>query len=135
MEEENLQSLTQKFKNSYQLKNSETDYLKQLMHMEEAHIISNDAKLTMLVEEVDFFIYEYIRSANMFRFTNDLLNKDRARVISDQLYLLHQFFTFLLEQTCYSKSVFCDENTLTLLFESAEKMEGTLDKYAKYVFQ
>jgi hypothetical protein len=89
----------------------------------------------MLVEEVEFFIKEYSRSANMFRFTNDLLNKDRARVLSDQLFLLHHFFVFLLDEIHAKTCVFCDENTLTLIYESIKLMENSLEKYARFVFQ
>jgi hypothetical protein len=71
----------------------------------------------------------------MFRFTNDLLNKDRARVINDQLFLLHQLFVFLLDEVHYSKALFCDENTLTMMYEAIQKMERSLEKYAPFVFQ
>jgi hypothetical protein len=135
IKEETLEALINKFVNHYKVSQAGIAYLKELIKLEDGVKISNDAKLTMVVQEVGFFIKEYQRSANMFRFTNDLLNKDRARVINDQLHLLHKFFVFLLEQVHYKESIFCDENTLTLLFESVTKMEKIIERYSAYIFQ
>ncbi len=135
IKEETLNSLIEKFAQVFNIRKGQWEYLTELIKLEDEVKISNDAKLTMVVQEVGFFIKEYQRSANMFRFTNDLLNKDRARVINDHLHLLHKFFAFLLEEVHNKISIFCDENTLTLLFESASNIEKALEKYAQYVFQ
>ncbi len=131
----NLDDLTQRFGEAFKISSTQSDYLRDLIDINEEVALTTDTQLTMLVEEVDFFIKEYSRSANMFRFTNDLLNKDRARVLSDHLFLLHQFFVYLLDEVQAKASVFCDENTLTQIYESVKLMENTLEKYAKFVFQ
>jgi len=133
-QELSLEKLLEKFNAEYNLNKSDYEYLIELIKTSEHQELSNDAKLAILVEEVEFFLEKYIKSANRFRFFNDLLNKDRARVIKDQLSIIQHFFSYLLSEIEITKVPFCDENTLVLIFEAHQKMEDTLDKYGKYVF-
>jgi hypothetical protein len=135
MKEISIEELTDRFQATYGITNTQMEYLGNIIKMEHNDYVTNDAALTMMVEEVGFFIKEFIRSANMFRFTNDLLNKDRARVLNDNLSLIHLFFVFLLDEVHSKNNVFCNEDTLTIIFEAVNTMESSLEKYAKYVFQ
>lgn len=125
-----IKDFAQDFLLENKLSAEEQLYFQELIPFYSGKDISIEVYIQMLNETASFRVGEMARLIKQFLLLNDLLAKDNARIIKEQLILFRRFFHHLLI-VLHKHPV--DESTRNRLDYVIIKIDTYLKKYAPYL--
>lgn len=125
-----ISDVINKFFFKEKLTHTEQYYLKELMpQSEEDEALSVDKHTEMYNEIASFYTGEYAQYVKQYLLLNDLLAKDHARIIREELSLFRKFFSFLSHELENNQT---PVDTLKRLEYVIVKIDTYLKKYSAY---
>ena len=112
------------------LSRSEQLYLQELMPSNIGKPLTIEEHIELFNEVASFYTGEFARLIKKYLLMNNLLEKDNARILKEELLLFKNFFDFLLTRTHETQ---INESTLKRLEYVILKIDKYLKKYSIYL--
>lgn len=103
--------------------------LKNLLPFEAQKDLSLEDAICLFNEAASFYSGEFAQQIKRFLFLNDLLAKDQARILRDQLLIFKKFFHHILDKSLEIE----EELTVKRLKYVILKIDAYLNKYDPYL--
>lgn len=112
------------------LSRSEQLYLQELMPSNVGKVLTIEEHIELFNEVASFYTGEFARLIKQYLLMNNLLDKDNARILKEELLLFKNFFDFLMKRT---QETVIQESTLKRLEYVILKIDKYLKKYSIYL--
>lgn len=128
--EELIKQIVQDFVFREKLSSTEQLYMQQLVPFDTEREFTLNEYLDSFREIASFYSGELAKNIKQYLLLNDLLAKDNARSIKEELMLFRRFFHFLLQEIKSKKITEINEKRLDYVIL---KIDAYLKKYLPYI--
>ncbi|HCL56390.1 MAG TPA: hypothetical protein DHW82_05210 [Spirochaetia bacterium] len=125
-----IETLIQNFFFKERLSTTEQMYLQEVIPIEAEKDISIETYIEMCNEVASFYSGEFAKNIKKYLLLNDLLAKDKARLLKEELMLFRRFFHFLSHEI--EKFEIQESNKKRIIYVII-KIDSYLKKYVHYL--